>query len=169
MTTSPAPDEPPRAGPLDALLDENARARSELLSALDGVPPTRRTELWYGEWSLRDIVAHLAVWQEGCAAALESLARGEPPRIPGFDPEAGGEAFNAARAAEHRHESWEQVMALLHAARERHEAAVRALPGAVGPERYQEGRTAYRLAAMPGSHDRGHLEPVLGWRREQGL
>ncbi len=169
MTTPPVPDDPPRANPLDALLRENARARSELLAALDAVPAARRTELWYGEWSLRDIVAHLAAWQEGCAAALESLARGEPPRIPGFDEAAGGEAFNAARAAEHRHDSWEQVMALLHAARERHEAAVRALPAAVDPERYQEGRTAYRLAAMPGGHDQGHLEPVLTWRREQGL
>ncbi len=168
MTPSAAPGGTP-PGPLDGLLAENDRARADLLAALDALPAARLTERWYGEWSLRDIVAHLAVWQEGCAVALESLARGEPPSIPGYDPAAGGEAFNQARAAEHRDDSWEDVMALLGAARTRHDAAVRALAAAVEPERYQEGRTAYRLAAMPGDHDRGHAEPIREWRREQGL
>ena len=54
-------------------------------------------------------------------------------------------------------------------ARQRHEAAVRALPAAMEPERYAEGRTAHRMAAMPGNHDRTHIEPIREWRREQQL
>ena len=169
MTHSAAAGGMPGTNSLDVLLEENARARADLLTALDAVPASCRTERWYGEWSLRDIVAHLAVWQEGCAVALEALAHGEPPRIPGFDEAAGGEAVNAARAAEHRDDSWEQVMHLLRGARQRHEAAVRALAGAVEPASYAEGRTAHRLAVMPGGHDRSHAGPILEWRREQGL
>jgi uncharacterized damage-inducible protein DinB len=157
------------ADPLAALIEENAQARAVLLTAIDALPAARRTERWYGEWSLRDIVAHLAVWQDGWGAALEALTRGERPLVPLFEEGADGSAFNAARAAEHADDSWEQVMDLLRRARQRHEAAVRALAGAVEPERYAEGRTAYRLAAMPGSHDRTHTEPILEWRREQQL
>lgn len=169
MTRAAAGGEAEATGPLAALIEENARARADLLNALDAVPGVQRTVQWYGEWALRDIVAHLAVWQEGCAAALEALVRGEPPRIPLFEESADGAAFNAARAAEHQDDSWEQVMALLYRARQRHEAAVRALADAVEPERYAEGRTAYRMAAMPGGHDRTHIDPILSWRREQGL
>lgn len=155
--------------PLAALIEENAQVRAELLNAVDALPAARRTERWYGEWSLRDIVAHLGVWQDGWAAALEALARGERPLVPLFEEGDDGSAFNAARAAEHADDSWEQVMDLLRRARQRHEAAVRALEGAVEPDRYAEGRTAYRLAAMPGTHDRTHVAPILEWRREQRL
>jgi uncharacterized damage-inducible protein DinB len=155
--------------PLDALIEANAHARAALLTAVDSLPATRRTERWYGEWSLRDIVAHLAVWQDGWAAALEALIRGERPLVPLFEEGDDGSAFNTARAAEHADDSWEQVMDLLRRARQRHEAAVRALAGTVEPERYAEGRTAHRMAAMPGTHDRTHIEPILEWRREQQL
>ncbi len=157
------------ADPLAALIEANAQERAALLTAVDALPATRRTERWYGEWSLRDIVAHLAVWQDGWAAALEALTRGERPLVPLFEEGDSGAAFNAARAAEHTDDSWEQVMDLLRRARQRHEAAVRGLAGAVEPERYAEGRTAHRLAAMPGTHDHTHSEPILEWRREQRL
>ncbi len=157
------------ADPLGALIESNAQARAELISALDAIPAARREERWYGEWSLKDIVAHLGVWQDGWGAALEALARGERPLVPLFEEGDTGAAFNAARAAEHAGDSWEHAMDLLRRARQRHEAAVRALAGAVEPERYAEGRTAHRLASMPGSHDRTHIAPILEWRREQRL
>jgi uncharacterized damage-inducible protein DinB len=169
MTASDAGSEARAADPLAALIEANAQARAALMEAVDALPAARRIERWYGEWSLRDIVGHLAVWQDGWAAALEALARGEPPRIPGFEEGDDGSAFNAARAAEHAEDSWEQAMDLLRQARQRHEAAVRALPAAVEPERYAEGRTAHRMAAMPGNHDRTHIEPIREWRREQQL
>ena len=56
-------------------------------------------------------------------------------------------------------ESWEQVLARLHAARERHEAAVRGLR-ALEPERYEARKTAHRVsstgvATPEPSNDRG--------------
>ena len=68
-----------------AILEDNARTRAELLRALDGLPDERRREHWYGGWSLHEVLAHLAAWQDGFAAALELAVRpvrGGPQRAP---------------------------------------------------------------------------------------
>ena len=83
------------------------------------------------------------------------------------DPDAAEAAYNATSVAQAGDLGWEQLLAGLRAARELHEAAVRGLD-ALDADRYAEGRTAHRLAAIA-EHDREHLEAILDWRREQGL
>ena len=64
---------------VDAIIEQNAQARADLLDAIDALPGERRTEGWYGpeQWSLQDVLAHLARWQEGWSHAL---ARGRRRR-----------------------------------------------------------------------------------------
>jgi uncharacterized damage-inducible protein DinB len=150
---------------LDALLEENAAARAALLAAVDALPAERRLERSLGDWSLKDLLAHLAAWQDGYAHALELVASGERPQIPGY---AGSDdAYNAACVAASQQLSWEQVLAALRAARERHEAAVRGLR-AVDADRYAPGRTPHRLASSA-NHDLEHTPAIEAWRRAQGL
>ena len=159
---------------LDAVIEENERARAELLDALDALPAERRVEGWFGPeaWSVKDILAHLARWQSGWAHALGLVARGERPSIPEFepnreDPEAADNAFNAESVARSGDLSWEQVLANLRDAREQHNDAIRGL-AVLEPDRYAEGRTPYRLADAA-EHDREHAEAILAWRGEQGV
>ena len=157
---------------LDAIVEENAKARADLLDAIDALPAERRLEGWFGpaEWSVKDVLAHIARWQQGWSVALGQIARGERPAIPDFtpnpdDPAAADAAYNAESVAQASDLGWEQVLARLRAAREQHEAAVSGLD-VLDPDRYAEGRTAHRLADAA-EHDREHLEPILAWRREQ--
>ena len=159
---------------INAILEDNAKVRAELLEAIDALPAERRLEGWYGpdRWSVKDILAHIARWQEGWSHALRAVAAGERPSVPGYepnrdDPDAADAAYNAASVAELRDAPWEAVLARLRAAREEHDEAVRGLR-ALEPERYAEGRTPHRLATA-GNHDREHIEPVREWRREQRL
>ena len=159
---------------LDALIEENERARAELLDALDALPAERRVQGWFGPeaWSVKDILAHIARWQGGWAHALGLVASGERPSIPEFepnreDPEAADNAFNAESVARSGDLSWEQVLANLRDAREQHNAAIRGL-AVLDPDRYAEGRTPYRLADAA-EHDREHAEAILAWRGEQGV
>ncbi len=159
---------------IDAILEDNAKARAELVAAIDALPAQRRLEGWYGSerWSVKDILGHLVRWQEGWSHALQAVAAGERPAVPGYepnrdDPDAADAAYNAASVAEMRDTTWEAVLARLRAAREAHDEAVRGLR-VLEPERYAEGRTPYRLASS-GSHDREHSEAILEWRREQRL
>ena len=159
---------------VDAIIEGNAQARADLLDAIDALPAERRTEGWYGpqQWSVQDVLAHLARWQEGWSHALRAVTSGERPSVPGYepnrdDPDAADDAYNAASVAEMRGQPWEAVMARLRAAREEHDEAIRGLR-ALEPERYAEGRTPYRLADSA-EHDHEHIEAIRAWRREQGV
>lgn len=159
---------------LDALIEENERARAELLDALDALSAEQRVTGWSGPeaWSAKDILAHIARWQAGWAAALDLVASGERPAIPEFepnrdDPDAADNAFNAESVARSAGLSWEQVLGTLRDARERHNEAIRGL-AVLDPDRYAEGRTPYRLAAAA-EHDREHAQAILAWRGEQGV
>lgn len=168
MTTGDAND--PVAEAVIEVLNENEQARSELLAALEGLTEEQQRETWFGEWSVREIVAHIYAWQDGFAHALERIARGERPEIPDFDPRAedGEDHFNALTAERNRHLEWPDLLAHLRAAKERHEAAVRNLIGRVDAERYEVGRTARRLSDSA-RHDREHLPAILEWRRGAGI
>ncbi len=151
---------------LDALLDANARARAELLDAIDALPAARRVEPTLDGWSVLEIIAHVAAAQEGRAQALELIARGEAPHVGAFaqgDPAAFLDALRAEAAGE----QWERVLGRLRAARERHEAAVHGL-GVLEPERYAPGRIAHRVADVA-TFDLERAERIRAWRRGQGL
>lgn len=162
----PRPD--PVAEAVPQIIEANQSARAELIEAVDALTSEHRQERWFGDWSIHEIVAHLYEWQNGYAHALERVARGDRPEIPDYDPAGGDDAFNAIVTERNHHLTWEDLLAHLRAARERHEAAVRNLVGRIEPERFEDGRTARRLADSA-SHDREHTAPILEWRRAQGI
>jgi len=55
------------------------------MQAIDALPVPRRLEVWFGTWSLKDIVAHLATWQDAAALGLEQIARGELLQAVAYD------------------------------------------------------------------------------------
>ncbi len=150
---------------LDVIAEENAQARAALVEAVDALSDEQRREVWFGQWSLHDVIAHIAAWQDGFAHALELMARGERPVIPGSQGD-DFDAFNAASTEARKDHDWEQLMAELSTARERHEAAVRGL-STLPPERLAPGKTAHTLTDEA-EHDREHIDAILEWRREKG-
>lgn len=151
---------------LDEILEENARARAELLEVIDAIPAELRLEPSLDGWSLKDVIVNIAAWQDGWGHALELIAQGERPRVPGFE-DNDIDAFNAMTQHEAAADSWEQTLARLRAARERHEAAVRGLRN-LDPERYEPGKTAHRISNTA-EHDREHIEQIAAWRRSRGV
>ncbi len=71
MTIGRGPDD------LQALVAELSAARDEFLAALDDVEPTlRETPGLIGEWSARDLVAHIGYWTGHAAEAVHHAAQG---------------------------------------------------------------------------------------------
>lgn len=153
---------------IDELIEGNAQARADLLDVIDAIPAPRRSEGWFGpeHWSVHDVISHLSGWQAGWSHGLELMATGERPAVPGY--EGDDDAFNALSVAAGRERSWEQLMGDFRQSRERHEAAVIALRGAMDLDRIVPGRTAHNLANA-GGHDREHIDAIRDWRREQGI
>ena len=63
------------------LLVEFGRVRRAILAAVATLPPDRQGEVFLGSWSVRELLAHLAGWDETNLAAAKSLQAGQ---LPGF-------------------------------------------------------------------------------------
>ena len=67
-----------------ALIDAARDTERELF---DAVPEEARTRVAIGEWSPKDVYAHLAAWRDRQARRMEAEGRGAPP-----DTSSGGAA-----------------------------------------------------------------------------
>ncbi|MSP22959.1 MAG: hypothetical protein EXR66_08120 [Dehalococcoidia bacterium] len=152
---------------IDAAIEASAVARAELIEACDALSEPRRLEGWFGDsrWSLHDVVAHIAVWQDAAARGLAQLTRGETPDIEGWHGD--DDAYNAATIALFASAAWPEVLTALRHARERHAAACEALR-ASGPATFEADGPARRLLLLPSTHDREHIPAILEWRRARG-
>ena len=63
----------------DELLNRAAREYNAFEAAIHGLNEDHLTEVWFGSWSIRDIVAHVSGWHREMGPAIERLARGEKP------------------------------------------------------------------------------------------
>src|SRR5688572_31530138 len=80
---------------LDRIVEELGESRLALLEIVRGLPIAERDRSrWYGDdgWTVKDILNHVAAWEERDARILEQyLDSGAPPR-----PAEDETAFNAA-------------------------------------------------------------------------
>src|SRR3989304_7441698 len=77
-----------------AALADLAAAHVEFKEAVRGIPEDRLTVPMHGEWSAKDLVAHISSWNEFTALDLRRLARGHVPCIAAFR-EADVDEWNA--------------------------------------------------------------------------
>jgi len=114
-----------------------------------------------GEWSVKDIIAHVTTWEEETLKALPLLAEGKrPPQYGGVD------AFNARESARKRALSLAIVRRL---AAETHRRLLAYLETA--PERHFFTETTFRrrLRLDTYSHYPEHIRAIQSWRKGRGL
>ena len=61
------------------LLAEFSRVRRAILEVAAGLPPDRQAEVFLGSWTIRELLAHLAGWDETNLAAARSVQAGQLP------------------------------------------------------------------------------------------
>jgi len=149
----------------DALLREMDAGFAGLLDAVNGLSEEQMTRVWYGDWSVRDILAHVAGWHREEIAMLERMARGERA-VPESADYTDDDAWNARFAAKWRAASAGEVLAELNASKEAYVAAASRLP----EERFEEGRTARRLLQQGCiEHYLEHADEIREWREREGI
>lgn len=156
-----------KTGPQAVLLAALAAARDELLAAAALVPAEERAlRPVCGEWTLKDVLGHVADWEWFGMEGLREMADGHAPQVGRVE---SIEDWNRAHADARRHQPWEMVWADLQAAR-------RALLDVLGEMSQAElGRsfpfpwgtegTAYQWILVYFRHDREHahgLKEALG-------
>jgi hypothetical protein len=151
--------------PKEDLLNRAAREYKAFYQALAGLNETDMTEVWLGEWCIRDIAAHISGWHREMVPALERLARGERPIPAGVSYE-DVDAWNARFAAEKKDWSVADVLLELDRTHEHFMHAAAQVP----EERVVPGKTAHRIIDLNSAHHyEEHGEQIRAWRAERGV
>jgi len=128
-----------------------------------GVSDPQLTEGVTGDWSVKDILAHVTTWEEEALKYLSLiLENGRPPRYVKYG---GIDAFNAAMTDRKRGLSISEVLRQLDDTHRRLVDFVQDVP-----EKEFVGQTRFRrrLRLDTYSHYPGHAETIRNWRGSTG-
>ena len=149
----------------DALFRRIEGAWGELHEALDGLTDEEMSAPGaVGEWSVRDLLAHVATWEEEALKALPVIVRGG--KLPRYASVGGIDAFNARQQEAKRHLTLEHLRLEMAATHQRLLALLDRVPESAYR---QEGRFLKRLRLDTYGHWRLHTEDVRRWRASKGL
>lgn len=140
------------------LMDELAAGRQEISTLYQSLPVSalEMPELSNG-WSVKDLLAHLAAWEQHAASALASAAADDAPLLEDFDVDAMNEEFYRQRLDW----SWEEVEAEFQAAFHAVRQAIADLP----PARLESQAVQRTIRADTVEHYAEHLPDLRRWHR----
>jgi hypothetical protein len=145
----------------DQILRKLEAAWRDFEDSYAGLTPEQlRTPGVAGEWSVRDIIAHVTWWEEEALKHLPVIRRGERP--PRYAVQYGGiDAFNALRTAERRALSDPHVHLRHHEVHARLIGYVSRAPDELFAT---ETRFRHRLRMDTYSHYPIHARAIRAWR-----
>ena len=145
----------------DALLQHYRQMREELLAAIDGLSDELLTEPSLDGWSVKDHVAHVALWDDVRAGEVVRISAGHDSAWRMTDEQ--GEAYNALGYALRRALSLDQVRWELATSKQRLlDAISSATPRGLDGSLYGE-------AGLRSSHEAAHVSWIKRWRGERGI
>ena len=104
-----------KTGPKSVLLAVLEATRLELLACAAPVPVSERdTCPVCGVWTLKDVLGHIADWEQFGVCGLRDMAAGKAPQVEFID---DIDAWNQVHASLRRDQPWEEVWADLHTVR----------------------------------------------------
>lgn len=110
---------------LAVLADGHDRVDRLLAGVSDG-DLTREATIGGGDWSAKDLIGHIATWEEAAIDAMADVRRGTVPRIETYLREEGGvDRYNAEKVPEVAAMSLDEVLARAAAANETFASQIR--------------------------------------------
>jgi uncharacterized protein (TIGR03083 family) len=144
--------------PRQALIDSLDRARQRMCAVVDHLD---RARLVYPPWTIKQVLAHLAGWDDATTSALRAHAGAEAPATPAV---LGINSYNAQSVAEREALSFDQIYAEWQLAREQLKEALRALPAEklAEPLLFPWGRTGSvaQIIDIMAEHEVEHAEEI---------
>lgn len=148
----------------EELLGRLDQAFSDLRGSYQGLSEEQLSQPTLDQWSVNDLLSHLAGWHEEMARMFDRMLRGERPTPEGAD-YSDPDAWNARFVEERRGRSWIEVTEDLATSYRELRARAESMP----PDRLVPGKTAYRLIVDDTiGHYREHGDQIGQWRRSAG-
>ena len=152
----------------DRLIAELVQTRRAILAAACSLSPTLQDEVFLGHWTLKDLLAHLAGWDDANVEAIQALLDG---RLPPFYQHSDRDwtSFNARLVAECGRQDFADLVSVLENS---HQQLIRSIE-AVPPEEFDRDRgvrfrgyrvTIARLLQAEGDDERTHLSQIEEFR-----
>ena len=151
-------------GDREELLARSEEARRALLGAVDGLTGEQMTKPVVGDWSVKDLLAHVASWDEMLLPDMHRVARGDAPALATFDLNRVDE-YNAMIMSLRRHFSVEQARRELDISHASLLEAISQLPDSA----LAEGQFARGMLQICAYHDGEHTEDIQSWRKREGV
>lgn len=142
---------------MDELLSQFIEVRDELIETLHRFPAPSRSVVLFGDWNLKDVVAHLTGWDRYFIDILDSLQAGEEPPYWGSMTK-----FNEASVQKRKETSWEVVLGEFVASGDEFIHRYNQLPAGYWDVRFWKGRsyTPVRILEVNIHHYGSHLPQV---------
>ncbi len=141
------------------LLGELEVERNQLLRNIETCRIRDIERPMIGDWSLKDIIGHVASWEAEIISALRDVQEGRRPAILDFEEERT-DSWNQDHAERKRSLTFWSVLEQLRAGRERLLAIVAEFDDAAIGE---EGRVPNRLLHVVVQHDREHWHIIAAY------
>jgi uncharacterized protein (TIGR03083 family) len=147
-------------------------ARRELLEAIDGLTPEQMARPGaVGEWSVRDVLQHISLWEAELVRLLLHVKKGRRPGGERYSGEIDVDALNARWHEETRHRPLERVLDDFHAVRRQ---TLRWLDEFSDDEltrprkaEWLRGEPLWRWIADDSfEHDQEHAAQIRAWREK---
>lgn len=154
-------------GDKDQLLKALEQARNELRASYQGLSEGNMTRLGaVGEWSVKDVLSHVASWEEVALPDLARLARGDMAILASMDLySANYDDANSMIMSMRRNLPLDQVLRELDLLRADFMTAVSRLPESA----LAEGQFGRILVQITAEHDKEHAENIRQWRSKEDL
>jgi uncharacterized damage-inducible protein DinB len=153
---------------VQTLIDKLAAAREEILQTIESLDEGTLT--WQpgdGRWSIKETLAHLASAEGSHRQVAQDIAAGQTMDVPDFDLD----AWNAARVAERRQRSIDEIMEEMAAERQRTLSALQDLEDEAfdrqGLHPVLGKTTMLKVFRIMPIHERWHLKDIRQLLEEQ--
>ncbi len=137
--------------------------RAELLAAIEGLTPEQMNNRVVGEWTIKDLLAHVAVWEEQLLPDFRRVRDGHEPVFNSFR-QADIDKWNEVLMSLRRNFSPEQAVHELAYCRQATLVAMDALPD----DLFTYGFVPV-TCAISARHDREHARQIEEWRWRAGI
>jgi hypothetical protein len=149
----------------EQVLSRLADGRSEVLVAVAGLSDAQLSRKGCTpEWAAKDVLSHLASWDEALAEDFHRLIRGDAPALSAYNPERVDQ-YNAAAMPYRLNLSAAQARLTMDIARAELSEGARGLPDS----QFVLGQFARWMLDITALHDHEHARMIKNWRRAESL
>jgi len=147
----------------DGIIGGLQAAREKILDAIRSLSPAQQDEVFLGEWSVKDLLAHLVGWDYTNREAVEEILTGEKP---GFwaHYDRDWRSYNALLVAEYRREDFAEMVAVVERS---HKALIDYLETLPADE-YVKRKPIKTLLRAEASDEEEHRQQIEGARLGRG-